>query len=223
ITAVNTVGQNHIDADVDVRASQFWEATGSLGVFDVNGDINLNANTLTVRANTGDFFFSGIISGTGGIVKTNVGTLRMDGSGHNTYTGLTRFDGGVLELDKFSIFPTFTNFTSIPGDLIIGDGNNLVGTDVLRLLADDQIADTSDVTVKNSGLMDLNNNSDRIGSLTMIGGTVDSGTGTLALGGNLTTMNDLNTATINGNLSLGGTSRTFLVNSGAAIPADLRI
>jgi len=57
----------------------------------------------------------------------------------------------------------------------------------------------------------------------MIGGTVDSGTGTLTLGGNLTTMNDPNTATINGNLSLGGTSRTFLVNPGAAIPADLRI
>src|SRR6185503_13862552 len=39
IVTVNVVGANHIDADVDVRASQAWEATGSLGVFDVNGDI----------------------------------------------------------------------------------------------------------------------------------------------------------------------------------------
>ena len=223
ITALNLTGANHIDADVDVRASQPWEATGPTASLDVNGDINLRANTLTVRANTGDFFFSGIISGTGNLVKTNVGTLRLDGIGHNTYSGFTRFDGGVLELSKFAIFPTVTNFIAIPGDLTIGDGNGLIGTDVLRLLVDDQIADTADVTVKNSGLFDLLDHDDRIGSLTMQGGTVDSGTGKLILGGNLTTLNDTNTATINGNLSLGGSSRTFQVNSGAASPADLRI
>jgi hypothetical protein len=91
-----------------------------------------------------------------------------------------------------------------------------VGTDVLRLLRDDQIADTSDLTVRNSGLFDLNDNTDRIGSLTMQGGTVDSGTGALILGGNITTFDDDNTAFINGNLSLGGASRTFDVNSGEA-------
>ncbi len=222
VTAVNTVGMNHIDADVDVRGSQSWEATGALGVLDVNGDINLNANTLTVRANTGDFFFSGIISGTGNLVKTNVGTLRMDGSGHNTYGGFTRFDGGVLELDKFAIFPSATNFTAIPGDLIVGDGNGLIGTDVLRFLADDQIADTSGVTVKNSGFFDLNGHDDHIGSLTMQGGTVDTGGGILFLGGNITTLSDANSAIIDGHLSLGGVSRTFIVNVGAAV-ADLRI
>jgi autotransporter-associated beta strand protein len=223
ITSDNPVGANHVDADVNVRASQRWEATGPLASLDVNGDINLNANTLTVRANTGDFFLSGVISGTGNLVKTNVGTLRMDGSGHNTYSGFTRFDGGVLELDKFAIIPVLTNFIAVPGDLIIGDGNGLVGTDVLRLLVDDQIADTSDVTIKNSGVFDLNDRSDRIGSLTMEGGQVDSGDdGTLILGGNVTTIDDPNSAIINGNLSLGGASRTFNVNSGGPA-ADLRI
>jgi autotransporter-associated beta strand protein len=222
ILSFNPVGANHIDADVQVRASQFWEAQGALSSLDVNGDVALNANTLTVRANTGDFFIGGVISGTGNLVKTNVGTLRLDGSGHNTYSGFTRFDGGVLELDKFAIIPALTNFISIPGDLTIGDGNGLVGTDVLRLLADDQIADTSDVTVRNSGLFDLNDNTDRIGSLTMQGGTVDSDTGALILGGNITTLSETNTAFINGNLSLGGASRTFEVNSGP-VAADLRI
>jgi autotransporter-associated beta strand protein len=184
VSSINPSGANHLDADVEVRASQAWEASGPLASIDVNGDIILNANTLTVRANTGDFFFSGILSGTGGLVKTNVGTLRMDGSGHNTFTGLTRFDGGVLELNKLAIFPAFTNFTSIPGDLTVGDGNGLVGTDVLRLLSDDQIADTANVTVRNSGLFVLNGNSDRIASLTMQGGTVASGAGSLILGGN---------------------------------------
>jgi len=222
ILSLNSVGPNTIDADVDVRGSQFWEATGALATMDINGDINLNANTLTVRANTGDFFFSGILSGTGNLVKTNVGTLRMDGSGHNTYSGFTRFDGGVLELDKFQIFPSVTNFISIPGDLTVGDGNNLVGTDVLRLLADDQIANTSDVTVKNSALMDLNDHDDRIASLTMQGGTIDTGTGLLTLGGNVTTVDDPNVATINGNLSLGGSTRTFDIPTGVASP-DLQV
>ncbi len=222
ITSLNPVGANRIDADVDVRAAQFWEASGALAVLDVNGDINLNAHLLTVRANTGDFFFSGVISGTGGINKTNVGTLRMDGSGHNTYSGTTIFGGGVLELSKFSIFPFFTNFTSIPGDLIVGDGNGLVGTDVLRLLTDDQIANTSDVTVKNSGFFDLGGNSDRIASLTMQGGAIDTGTGLLTLGGNVTGLGDSEIATIDGNLSLGGATRTFDISPGAAAP-DMEI
>ena len=226
ISSINPVGPNQIDADVEVRASQAWEASGSLAIMDVNGDINLNANTLTVRANTGDFFFSGVISGSGNLMKTNVGTLRMDGLGHNTYTGFTIFGGGVLELDKVgvvSISPlVISNFIAIPGDLTVGDGNGLIGTDVLRLLADDQIADTSDVTVKNSALFDLNDHVDRIASLTMKGGTIDSGTGTLILGGNVTTLDDANSAVINGALSLGGASRTFDVRSGAAA-ADLRI
>src|SRR5215510_7394112 len=56
VSSINPSGANHIDADVDVRRSQAWEAQGTVASIDVNGDINLNANTLTVRANTGDFF-----------------------------------------------------------------------------------------------------------------------------------------------------------------------
>lgn len=215
ISAINPVGRNTIDADVDVRASQPWEATGLLGILDVNGNINLNANLLTVRANTGDFFFSGVISGTGGINKTNVGTLRMDGLAANTYTGTTIFGGGVLELAK-------TNTTAIPGDLIVGDGNGLLATDVLRLLSDEQIADASDVTIKNSGLFDGNGFDEHIGALTMQGGTLNTEGGTFYLGGNLTTLTDNNTAFIEGRLSLGVASRTFTVNSGPP-GADLQI
>src|SRR5262245_17680281 len=155
ITSINSVGPNTIDVDLVVRGSQAWEAQGPLASIDINGDINLNTNTLTVRANTGDLFFSGVVSGTGNLVKTNVGTLRMDGLGHNTYSGFTRFDGGVLELDKtglVSVMPlVISNFTAIPGNLTVGDGNGGLGVDVLRLLTDDQIADTANVTIRNSG------------------------------------------------------------------------
>jgi hypothetical protein len=40
LTSINAVGPNTINADVDVRASQTWEANGSIAVLDINGDIN---------------------------------------------------------------------------------------------------------------------------------------------------------------------------------------
>jgi autotransporter-associated beta strand protein len=226
VNSINPVGPNFIDANVDVRASQAWEAQGPLATLDVDGAISLNANTLTIRANTGDFSFSGVISGTGNLVKTNVGTLRLDGGSANTYSGFTRFDGGVLELNKFGIISitplVFSNFTAIPGNLFVGDGNGLVNTDVLRLLAPDQIADTAQITIRNSGRFDLGDFDEHVGPLTLQGGTINTGTGTLFLGGPLSTLADDNSALINGFLSLNGATRTITTSSGPAAP-DLRI
>jgi len=86
--SLNPASANRIDADIELRGSQAWEAQGSLASLDFNGNIDLNGHTLTLRAATGDFFISGIVSGAGNLVKTNVGTLRMDGAGANTYGGL---------------------------------------------------------------------------------------------------------------------------------------
>ena len=226
VNSINPAGTNHINADVDVRRTQFWNAQGPVATIDVSGDINLNANTLTVRAETGDFIFGGVVSGAGNLVKTNVGTLRMTGTGHNAYSGFTRLDGGVLELNKIGILSVVplvvTNFIAIPGDFTIGDGNDLVGTDFCRLLTDGQIADNSVVTIRNSGVLDLNDHDDRIGPLRMEGGRVETGTGTLILGGNVTRLTDDNPSLIEGSLSLGGASRTFDVASGPP-PGDLQI
>jgi len=216
LSASNSSGANTINAGVDVRASQTWQAAGPTASLAINGNINLNANTLTVSAAPGDFFVSGSVSGSGNLVKAGAGTLRLEGSAANTHLGFKQLDGGVLELAKPS------GVTAIPGRLTVGDGDNVLLTDVLRLLADDQIADSSGVTVKNSGWLDLADHQDHIGALTMQGGKIDTGTGKLFLGGNLTTLSDSNGAVINGKLSLGGVARTFEVNAGPPA-ADLRI
>jgi autotransporter-associated beta strand protein len=61
------------------------------------GNFVLGANTLTVGALGTSTEVSGVISGSGGLIKTGGGTLTL--SGASTYTGATRVDAGVLDIN----------------------------------------------------------------------------------------------------------------------------
>jgi fibronectin-binding autotransporter adhesin len=218
----SATGTNTINAPIELRASQsfavFANPPGAL--LDINGDIALGPHTLTV--NNGPLgatvHFSGVISGTGGINKFAGGTLRFDGIFANTYTGPTRINIGRLELNK----GLFSGETAVPGELIVG--NETVSTpSTVQLLRDNQIPDTSEVTIYDNGLLDLNGSDETIASLTLNGGTVDSGAGQLTLDGHVTATSTTNSvAVIDGELSLGLTTRTFTVHDGPFFP-DLRI
>jgi autotransporter-associated beta strand protein len=75
------------------------------GMLDVGGSARLHAGTFTAAiVNNGIFRYSsstnqvlsGILSGTGGLLKTGSGMLTL--SGTNTYTGATSVSNGVLKL-----------------------------------------------------------------------------------------------------------------------------
>jgi autotransporter-associated beta strand protein len=209
IDVLNPVGQNDINAPILLGGSQAFTVNSAAASLDINASITLGAFNLTFTG-AGDFFSSSAIMGSGAVSKTGLGTLRYDGTAANTYSGLTTVNGGTLELIKrFFDGTNFVGVTAVPGDLTIGSA------DTVLLLENDQIENTSDVTI-NNGTLDLNNSSDAIGALTMTAGTVDSGTGTLTLGGNLTTLASSATATIAGNLSLGTFSRIFNIANGTA-------
>src|SRR5262249_31282278 len=118
--------------------------------------------------------------------------------------------------------------------LVVGDGlggSGAVKADVVRLLRSNQLASAPSVTVNNSGLLDLNGNSNTIGfgqvtALSLTGGSVTAGARTLTLGGNvagLASTANLTPASISGNLSLGGATRTFDVGLGSVPGSDLAV
>ncbi|MFD4840088.1 DUF6850 family outer membrane beta-barrel protein [Achromobacter sp. NPDC058515] len=63
----------------------------TLGTLDGNGgEVQIGPNTLTLGAGT----YAGVISGAGGVTKSGAGALALNGA--NTYTGVTRVNGGAL-------------------------------------------------------------------------------------------------------------------------------
>jgi autotransporter-associated beta strand protein len=112
-------------------------------------------------------------------------------------------------------------FDASAGTMTIGDGSGGASADVVRLLANNQIRDDKAVTIKTSGLLDLNGYSDEIQVSTIEGGAITTGSGTWTMGGHLTANATNQTATISGNVNLGA-NRDFTVNDGS-VDADLYV
>jgi autotransporter-associated beta strand protein len=125
-----------------------------------------------------------VVSGDGGFYFTNssngayTSTVRFLGSQANTYTGLTTLAGvttvnggvAVLDLNKSA------GVTSIAGDLLVTGGT-------VNLNNNNQIANTSAVTINGSGAVFAlgANRTDTVGTVTLDGGGSITGTGTSAL------------------------------------------
>ena len=199
------------------------------------GNILLTANTTinTFDTITGSgtttpaLTISPVLEGAFTVTKAGSGTLTLNGTYPNIYTGATTVNAGTLQLND-------SGGLAIPANLIIGDflgGSGSSKADVVRLLANNQILSTAVVTINNSGLLDLNgfNNTVGVGAvsgLVMVGGTLSTGTGTLTLGGNVAgqaNVANITPATINGNLSLGGGTRFFDVQLGALVTENPNI
>ncbi len=117
---------------------------------------------------------------------------------------------------------------AIVGNLTIGSGVVTPGSPkTVQLLADNQISTASqalNVNILADGVFDLNNHSQLVNTLTMVGGEValNGANSKLTLGlGNLTATADAsgNPATITGpgTLSLGGSTRNIIVNGTAPV------
>jgi autotransporter-associated beta strand protein len=145
-----------------------------------------------VRGSGGVLLSAGVSTGTGGINKGGSGVLTL--SAANTYTGATVVNAGTVQLS--------------------GTGNLGSGSAVTV---------SADGSAGTTAVLNLAGLSATIGTLTLggtsgaglVSNTVQTGAGTLTLGGNVTFNGDLGnqgTNLITGNLNLGGATRTFTTN-----------
>ena len=78
--------------------SSLVEVDGTGGGHDIESDVNLAGSATFDVTNPASLTVSGIIGGTGGVVKTGSGTLTLEGD--ITYTGQTSITGGTLVVEK---------------------------------------------------------------------------------------------------------------------------
>ena len=173
------------------------------GTLTITGNIN-NGGFLFTETGAGNVTITSIISGTGGLTKNGAGTLTLSGALSNTYTGVTTVNQGTLILAK----PT----QAIDPAITIGGAGSSA---TVQLGADFQLYGAN-VTINSQGQLNLNNFQEYIGTLTMSGGSVVTGSGLLYLGGSgITTSASSVTSTLTGNYSL-VTNQIFNVASGTA-------
>jgi autotransporter-associated beta strand protein len=103
--------------------------------------------------------------------KTGPGDLTISGSSLNIYTGNLMVNEGAVLLNKSGV-------SAIAAGAVVGDGT---GTDTLRLLAANQIADSADLTLNSSGVLDLNDQSETLDGLNGSGLVTNSGTAAIGL------------------------------------------
>lgn len=99
------------------------------------GPLNLSSNTLTFdTASSAPIDVYAVISGAGGLIKTNPGTLTL--YSNNTYTGSTVIVGGTFVLNGPGAIPNSTNITltgasttlNAVGGFGVGSGQTLSGS-----------------------------------------------------------------------------------------------
>jgi autotransporter-associated beta strand protein len=209
-TAGNAAIINNAGGSVDFSATTGLNGDNKISAGSIAGagSYNLGANELTVGSNNSSTEVSGVISGSGSLVKTGTGTLTL--SGANSYTGGTTINGGMLQLGSAD------GAGSIVGTVNVGSSGAF---NVFN-------ADTSGITtITNDGLLNFRNTS-TAGSATINNGstlnfndTSTAGSATIANSGTLK-FNDTSTAG-SATITNSGAGNVYFNNSSSAGSATI--
>jgi autotransporter-associated beta strand protein len=170
------------------------------GTLTLSGAIN-NGGFLLTEMGAGNVTISSVISGTGGLTKTGAGTLTLSGATSNTYAGPTTVNQGTLILAK-------PGSVLAPAINIGGAGSSAT----VQLNAAYQLYGAA-TAINSLGQLNLNNFNEYVGTLTLSGASITTGTGLLYLGGTITSNANAVSSTMAGNYVLYG-NQTFNIASG---------
>jgi autotransporter-associated beta strand protein len=159
------------------------------GTLTLSGNVN-NGGFLFTETGAGNVTITSVISGSGGLTKNGAGTLTLNGAASNTYTGATTVNQGTLVLAK-------PGSVLAPAITIGGAGS----TATVQLGANYQL-NGANTTINLLGILNLNNFTEYVGTLTVSGGSVVTGTGLLYLGGGIVSNASNVTTTMTGNYSI---------------------
>jgi autotransporter-associated beta strand protein len=152
-----TIGANRLRFTGANRSVHFTGGSTLTG-----GAIFENAVGLTVSGAIGQF------GGAWGLTKEGAGTMTFDGGSTNTYTGTTRVNAGMLQLNR-------PGLNAVPAGLQIFGGG-------VRLMTAEQIPNTATVEIQNPGsTLDLNGFGETINTLNGAGGGVSLGAANLTV------------------------------------------
>lgn len=153
--------------------------TYNLGGLRGSGAISLGANTLSIGSNNIATVYSGVLSGTGGLIKTGTAVTNLTGA--STHSGDTRVNGGMLGIYNTNALQNSTLDTGTAGSQSVLFAPGVANFNVGGLKGSDDLdLGSSAVTVG------ANNQSTTFsGSITssLNGSLVKVGSGTLALTG----------------------------------------
>lgn len=156
--------------------------SGSSAIALTNNAVTPAAIVLTVGNNGLGTTYSGVLSGSGGLIKTGVGVLKL--SGANTYSGNTEIGGGSVRLASQFALQNSTLVTSNSGGMLTFDTGTAYT--VGGLSGNGSIALANNAATPAAVALSVGNSSRDTGfsgSLTGAGSIVKIGTGTLALSG----------------------------------------
>ncbi len=188
----NLSGTNTLSGAVTLAGSSRLQSDA--GTLALTNTVALGANTLTVGG-SGNTSAAGVISGTGNLVKSDSGTLTLSGGSANTFSGTTTVNDGTLNLNKTAGVNALATAA-----VTVGDGIGGASSANLVLLASNQIADTTAVTLNSDGRLAVNNTFTE--SIASIAGT---GLVDLSTSGYLTIGADNSSSTFAGSITGTGT------------------
>ncbi len=201
----NISGSNTVSGAVTLGSATRIQSDS--GTLTLSGATNLGGYTLNTGG-SGATTFSNVVSN-GAITKDGSGTLTLSGSSANTFSGGLQINQGTVVLNKSAS----TNAIG-GGAITVGDGVGAYDSATLRWAANNQLTDTTAITLNSDGALDLNGRSEAIGSVAG-SGSIMIGTGQLIVGGDDSdsTLSGVITGSAGGILEKTGTG-TLTLSSG---------